>query len=181
MSIPIKELSEPFPVDQIKQRKGNFGQMLDYAEASTVIQRLNDVLEGEWSFSILDYRIDPDEVIVHGQLTINCVIHQQFGGSSITRKTDSSETISIADDLKAAAADCLKKCASYFVVGLFLYGGSSAAQKQDGNHQQLKSNGKGRVNNETIARIFSTAKEAGAPQSQVIKTAKELFSKPISR
>jgi hypothetical protein len=41
MSIPLKELSEPFPTNQIKQRKGNFGQMLDYAEASTLIQRLN--------------------------------------------------------------------------------------------------------------------------------------------
>ena len=179
MSIPLKELSEPFPTDQIRQRKGNFGAMLDYAEASTVIQRLNDVLEGEWSFSILDYRIDPDEVIVHGQLTINGIIHQQFGGSSVTRKSDSGEVISIADDLKAAAADCLKKCASSFGVGLYLYGGST--QGNNGSNQQRKSNGNGRVNNETISRIFSTAKEAGVPQSQVIKTARELFSKPISQ
>lgn len=47
MSIPLKELSEPFPADQIKQRKGNFGTILDYTEASTVIQRLNKMLEGE--------------------------------------------------------------------------------------------------------------------------------------
>jgi hypothetical protein len=44
MSIPLKELSEPFPADQIKQCKGNFGNMLDYAEASTVTQRLNKAL-----------------------------------------------------------------------------------------------------------------------------------------
>ena len=34
MDIQIKDLSQPF--DNIKQRKGNFGQILDYIETSSV-------------------------------------------------------------------------------------------------------------------------------------------------
>jgi len=32
MSIPITELSEPFPSEAIKQRKGNFGNTLSYVD-----------------------------------------------------------------------------------------------------------------------------------------------------
>jgi len=180
MSIPIEALSEPFPADLIKQRKGNFGSMLDYIDAATVIQRLNEVLEGEWSFTVLDHQIDPDEVIVRGQMEIHGVIRQQFGGSSITRKSDSGETISIADDLKAASADCLKKCASSFGVGLYLY--SSASDKAEGHGGDgRRSSGNSRVTNEQIAQIFSSAKAAGVQQSQVIKAAMEAYGKPISQ
>jgi recombination DNA repair RAD52 pathway protein len=35
-------LEKPFEKEQIKQRKGNFGDTIDYAEAHAVIQRLND-------------------------------------------------------------------------------------------------------------------------------------------
>ena len=60
MELQIKDLSQPF--DNIKQRKGNFGQTLDYIEASSVIQRLNDVLEGRWSFEIVEFKIGEEEV-----------------------------------------------------------------------------------------------------------------------
>ena len=117
MPIPIKELSEPFPDDLIKHRKGNFGRQVEYVETASVIQRLNEVLEGEWSFTILGHQIDPDEVIVRGQMEVKGIVRQQLGGSQITRKTDTGEVISIADDLKAATADCVKKCDSSFGVG----------------------------------------------------------------
>ncbi len=80
MSIPMGKLSEPFPPENIKQRQGFFGQTLDYINAATVIQRLNEVLEGEWAFTILDYRIDPDEVIVKGRMKVGGWVREQFGG-----------------------------------------------------------------------------------------------------
>ena len=180
MSIPIDALAQPFPPETLKQRKGNFGQTLDYVDAATVIQRLNEALEGRWSFTVLDYRIDPDEVIVKGELKVDAEVRQQFGGSSVTRKQQSGETVSIADDLKAATADCLKKCASSFGVGLYLYGGKPAsAEHPTGNGH--KSNGGGRVSNDMISRIFAASRTAGVPQSQVIKMANDLFRKPISQ
>ena len=38
-------LEKPFAPEQVKQREGNFGKMLDYVEGHTVIQRLNDAFD----------------------------------------------------------------------------------------------------------------------------------------
>jgi len=172
MDIQIKDLSQPF--DNIKQRKGNFGQTLAYIEASSVIQRLNDVLDGNWSFQIIDYRIEAEEVYVKGQLTVGNIIKQQFGGSQITRQKDSTEIICISDDLKAAASDCLKKCATLFGVGLSLY------VNTNGNRNGYQPNTNGRITNAQITELFGTCKSNGILQSQVIKAAKDIYQKSIS-
>ena len=179
MDIKINDLSLPF--DNIKQRKGNFGQTLDYIEASSVIQRLNDVLDGNWSFEIIDYRIEEEEVYVKGQLTVGIITKQQFGGSQITRKKDSKEIICISDDLKAAASDCLKKCATLFGVGLSLYANTNSHKPTSiGNRNGNQPNSNGRITNAQITELFSTCKSNGILQSQVIKAAKDIYQKSIS-
>ena len=168
MDIQIKDLSQPF--DNIRQRKGNFGQTLDYIEATSVIQRLNDVLEGSWSFEIIDYKIGDEEVFVKGRMTVGSIFKEQFGGSQITRKKDSKEAVSISDDLKAAASDSLKKCATLFGVGLSLYANTNGHKPQTN----------GRITNAQITELFGTCKSNGIPQSQVIKAAKDIYQKSIS-
>ncbi len=49
-----------------------------------------------------------------------------FGGSAVTLDKE-GRAVSIADDLKAAASDALKKCASLFGVALEMYGGATQA------------------------------------------------------
>jgi hypothetical protein len=44
-------LEKPFAPAQIRQRKERNG-VLDYVEGHSVIQRLNEALEGAWSFEI---------------------------------------------------------------------------------------------------------------------------------
>src|SRR5688572_1068326 len=109
-------LEKPFTNEQIKQRQGAYGDVLDYVEASAIIQRLNDAIEGEWSFSVLEHNVYEDEVVVLGQLTANGVVKTQFGKSRITKKDQ--RIVSLGDDLKAAASDSLKKCATLLGVGL---------------------------------------------------------------
>jgi len=178
MDIKINDLSQPF--SNIKQRKGNFGQTLDYIEASSVIQRLNDVLEGAWSFQIVEFKIGEEEVFVKGQLTVGCIIKQQFGGSQITRKKDSKEIICISDDLKAAASDSLKKCATLLGVGLSLYSNTNGHKPTNGKRNGYQPNTNGRISNAQITELFSTCKSSGIPQSQVIKAAKDIYQKSIS-
>ncbi|MDB4304246.1 RAD52 family DNA repair protein, partial [Desulfosarcina sp.] len=103
-------LEKPFGPEQIKQREGNFGKMLDYIEGHAVIQRLNDAFDANWSFSIIRHDIlkETDEVIVQGELKTGNVVKTQFGSSRITRARESGDIISLADDLKAAATDALK-------------------------------------------------------------------------
>lgn len=120
-------LERPFPADLIRQREGNFGQMLDYVEAHAVIQRLNDAFEGEWAFEITNHQIENDEVVVLGKLSAGSVVKMHFGSSRITRHRESSEPVSLGDDLKAAATDALKKAATLLGVGLHLYGAGTAA------------------------------------------------------
>jgi recombination DNA repair RAD52 pathway protein len=116
-------LERPFGPEQIKQREGNFGKMLDYIEGHAVIQRLNDAFDADWSFTIIRHDIlkETDEVIVIGQLNAGGIVKSQFGSSRITRARETGDIISLSDDLKAAATDALKKAATLFGVGLHLY------------------------------------------------------------
>jgi hypothetical protein len=144
MALNCEILEKPFPSEQIKQRAGNFGT-LDYIEGHAVIQRLNDALEGMWSFEIINHHINEKEgeVLVIGKLTVGNIVKMQFGSSQITRARESGDIISIADDLKAAATDSLKKCATQMGVGLYLY------NKEKGSSDQVpsKSNGNGAKKN----------------------------------
>lgn len=139
-------LEKPFLPNQIKQREGN-GRMLDYIEGHSVIQRLNDAFASEWSFEILEHKIleNSDEVIVLGKLTAGDIVKSQFGSSNITRARDTKAIISLADDLKSAGTDALKKCATMLGVGLHLYGNGQAkggsGQSGNGNAGGNNSNG----------------------------------------
>jgi recombination DNA repair RAD52 pathway protein len=152
MALNCAVLEKPFPPELIKQRAGNFGT-LDYIEGHAVIQRLNEALEGMWSFEIINHHINEKEgeVLVIGKLTVGNIVKMQFGSSQITKAKQSGEIISIADDLKAAATDSLKKCATQMGVGLYLYGkdkGSTDHVPGNGNgtKQSPKSNGNGNGN-----------------------------------
>ena len=113
-------LEKPFAPAQIRQRKGRNG-VLDYVEGWSVIQRLNEAFEGAWSFEVTHHEIREDEVIVLGKLTAESIAKMAFGASEVTRKGESGQLVSLGDDLKAAATDALKKCATFLGVGLHLY------------------------------------------------------------
>lgn len=106
-------LEEPFDSSEIRQRPGAGGSMLDYVEGHAVIGRLNACLESQWSFAVLQYQIQDDEVLVLGELRAAGVCKQQFGSASRNQ--------SLGDDCKAAATDALKKAATLLGVGLHLY------------------------------------------------------------
>jgi len=159
-------LEKPFEPSQIKQRIGTYGTVLDYVEGHTVIKRLNDAFDGKWSFEIL---------VVLGRLSAEGVVKCQFGSSRITRAKDSGEVISLADDLKAAATDSLKKCATMLGVGLHLYNGDkslhdSGERKPDNHHAETPSNktrdnsggnGQGRITNKQLNYLVNLGRSLG--------------------
>ncbi len=113
-------LERPFEPAQIRQRKGRNG-VLDYVEGHTVIARLNEALDGAWSFEITHHEIREDEVLVIGRLTAETITKMAFGTSQVTREKGGGQVVSLGDDLKAAATDAMKKCATFLGVGLHLY------------------------------------------------------------
>jgi len=121
-------LRRPFPPELIKARPGHNGKSLSYVETWAVIERLNEGLDA-WSFDVVEHQIFAEEIVVLGRLTADGVVKTAFGGTSITRDRNGKE-VSIADDLKAAASDALKKAASLLGVALELYGGNPVAIEQ---------------------------------------------------
>lgn len=118
-------LCRPFPPELIKQRQGQGGKTLSYVETHAVIARLNEGCDA-WSFEIVEHQVLEEEVVVVAKLTADGVTKMSFGGTSITRDRD-GRPVSIADDLKSAGSDALKKAASLLGVGLELYGGAPLA------------------------------------------------------
>ena len=116
-------LEAPFAPNEVKQRRGRNNKAMDYIEGHTVIQRLNEVLDNQWNFTIVSHEIreDIDSVLVLGKLTAPGVVKMQFGSSQLTRAKETNKIIAVGDDLKAAATDSLKKCATLLGIGLYLY------------------------------------------------------------
>ena len=129
-------LEKPFEPAQIKRRQGRNG-LLDYIEGHSVVHRLNQALDGAWSFEIAQHEVREDEVWVLGKLTAEGITKMQFGVSQVTREKNGGALVSLGDDLKAAATDSLKKCATFLGVGLHLYAdkplnGRGAAARANG-------------------------------------------------
>ena len=99
---------------------------MSYVTGHAVINRLNESFEGSWSFEITEQTILETEVIVRGRLTAGGEVKEQFGSQPIKRYNENhakaGQVINMGDDLKAAATDCLKKCATLYGVALHLYG-----------------------------------------------------------
>jgi hypothetical protein len=78
-----------------------------------------------WSFEILEQLIMHNEAIVKGKLTIQSngqtIVKMQFGNKDIMYKKGTEIPLSIGNDLKAAATDCLKKCAAEIGIAADIY------------------------------------------------------------
>jgi hypothetical protein len=117
-------LTRPFEAAQIRRRPGQHGKEVAYVDVAAIITRLNEAFDHEWTFEVTSHEIQENEVIVVGRLMAGGITKMHFGGSSITRDPE-GRVVSIADDLKAAASDAIKKCASLLGVALEMYGGAS--------------------------------------------------------
>jgi len=172
-------LEKPFDKEQIKQRKGNFGDMIDYVEAHAVIQRLNDAFEGQWSFEVLSQENNGSQVMVLGKLTADGVSKTQFGCSTITTNSKTGEVVSLGDDWKAATSDALKKSASLYGIGLHLYGADKKDQPSEhtGKGMSEKSQPKGgtAITKEQLAQIKKLRTDLGWAPEKVQEQSKTMF------
>ena len=125
------------PEKYIKKRKGRGKQEFDYVEINYVIGVLNAIFGFNWSVEIKSKVIDTksDNVIVEIRLTVQfangtSVTKDAFGGSTIKRTKDGGDIIDLADDLKSAESDGIKKAASMLGIAWDVYSGLS---KNNGN------------------------------------------------
>ena len=202
--LPRELLEAAFPEGQVKTRPGAFGGSLSYLEGHTVIGRLNDAFDGNWSFEIMSHQILEEEVLVCGKFRANAagVIKMAFGSSRITRDSRTGNAIALGDDLKAASTDALKKSATLLGVGLSLYGGNGQQAQPDnrpfdeelrtpparaggGQSSDVKRqgtngpNGNGRITNKQIKAIFAIGRQKGMTNEEIRSHSRQIFQRNV--
>lgn len=132
-----QQLAAPFETT-FKDVRG--GVELEYITGEQAVTRLNETLGvAGWSFRVLEhgYHQEADEVWVLGELTAQfgpqTVVRQQFGSQKLHRSRASGAPLDLGFDLKGAATDALKKCASLVGVGLYLFKKEAPAALGNGN------------------------------------------------
>lgn len=115
------------PKSQIKKRPAKGGGTWEYVSVSYVQKCLNIMFGWNWDFEVLSEQVylDQREVVVKGKLTCRTengtIIKTQYGNKDIIFKKESKIPLSIGNDLKAAASDALKKCASLLGIAQDVY------------------------------------------------------------
>jgi hypothetical protein len=194
LSVIKSELEKQFPPELIRQRKGSHGATLDYIEGWAIIQRLNNAFNIDWSFTIQEWKVLDHDIIVLGRLSAKGIVKDAFGGASVTINSQTNKVVDLGSDVKAAATDSLKKCATLLGVGLHLYQEKEVKPAQvqpiqvpvppeepqhlntpDGNG----GNGNGRITAKQISYVFSLAKDKKIDNAGVKTVAFQRYNKAI--
>ena len=165
----VEILEQEFDPKDIKKRKGPHGKMLDYVETPSVIRRLNKSFDHNWSFDVEHFEIVDGHAIVLGRLTAEGIVKMQFGSKKIANDKN-GDPVSIGDDYKAAASDCLKKTATLLGVALHLYEDGEDASSMSSNK------GNGKVTKAQLGRIKSLRTKAGMSSDDVLDLVERMFS-----
>ncbi len=126
----VNLLTRKTPENEIAVRPGRGQQTFRYVPISWFINQLNILFGFNWDFEILDWGIEAKKhVWLRGRLTVRTkdisITKTQFGGAEMKfLRNQPTEPVDYADDLKAAASDCLKKCASLLGLAWDVYSGS---------------------------------------------------------
>lgn len=137
------------PAQYVKTRPAKGGGTWDYVPGGYMKKILNLMFGWDWDFEIMEDKIMHGEVIVKGKLTCRSngkeIIKMQYGNKDIAYKAEkvfnedgtakmiqkygktvqetrpSEIPLSIGNDLKSAATDCLKKCAAEIGIAADIY------------------------------------------------------------
>jgi len=140
----INYLAMPTPLKYIMQRKGRGGLVLDYVETNYVIGRLNATFMFDWDSEIIQQIIDHEhnQIAMKIRLTVRFANEKEvkkdaWGGSDIKWSQDKTKMIDLADDLKSAESDGIKKAASMLGICWDVYAGLiSSVEKKEGKKEE---------------------------------------------
>lgn len=126
----IQKFFTATPPAKIKERPAKGGGKWKYVEGSYVTQVLNSLFGFYWSFEILTPMSDAlataqtGTVVVLGRLRVRIdpekdiwITKEQYGRKEVAFRKDTRDPLDFGNDMKAAATDAKKKCASE--LGLF--------------------------------------------------------------
>ena len=121
----------PTPKKFVRERPAKGGGKWEYVSVGYIQKVLNLMFGWDWDFEITEQivNLDAKEVICKGRLTVRIeqngntktITKTQFGNKDIVFRKDGNIPLSIGNDLKAAASDALKKCASMLGIAQDVY------------------------------------------------------------
>lgn len=115
------------PPEKIRERPAKGGGNWKYVEGGYVTQVLNSLFGFNWSFEVVTTMQEAlataatGTVVVQGRLRVKIgdewITKEQYGRKEVAYKKNTSDPLDFGNDMKAAATDAKKKCASE--LGLF--------------------------------------------------------------
>jgi hypothetical protein len=145
----LERLLQKTPKQYVKERPAKGGGKWEYVTGGYIRKVLNLMFGWDWDFEIISEMIQGKEAIVKGRLTCRSngktITKMQYGNKDIVFKTEkvfnsdgtpkmiekygkqvqetkpTDEPLSLGNDLKAAATDCLKKCAAEIGIAADIY------------------------------------------------------------
>lgn len=122
------------PAKFVRKRPAKGGGEWEYVSGGYVKKLLNLAFGWDWDFEILEQMVMHNEAIVKGRLTVRTngktIVKTQFGNKDVIYRKQTPQDIelgnervalSIGNDLKSAATDCLKKCAAELGIAADIY------------------------------------------------------------
>jgi len=162
----------PTPQKFIKQREGRGGKTFDYVETNYVIARLNATFLCDWDLDIIEEKIfkEISQIATKVKLTVRFLggrttSKTAWGGSSI-KTNNNNDIIDIADDLKSAESDALKKAASMVGICWDVYSGMTNG-KQGETPKPIEQEGDGGFDDD-IREMGDIESEGDSKEKEVI-------------
>lgn len=114
------------PAEHIYTRPAKGGGVWRYVTGSYIKDQLNRIFGYMWDFTIKEHGTQGDTIWVLGRLTVKNgkgleISKEQFGRADVKYKKGTKDFMDFGNDLKAAATDALKKCASEFGIAGDIY------------------------------------------------------------
>ena len=123
----LKHLLKSTPAQYVKQRPAKGGGSWNYVSGGYVKKVLNLMFGWDWDFEIVEEKIliEAKEIVVKGRLTCRTngrtIVKMQYGNKDIIFRKGTEIPLSVGNDLKSAATDALKKCASEIGIAADIY------------------------------------------------------------
>lgn len=123
----LQHLLKRTPEKHIKARPAKGGGQWEYVTGGYVKKVLNLMFGWDWDFEIMDEKVllEAKQVIVKGKLTCrsngHTIVKMQYGRQDVKFRRDSQDPLDLGNDMKGAATDCLKKCASEIGIAADVY------------------------------------------------------------
>lgn len=152
---------EDFPGNVIPMRPIRGGAKTRYIPGWWFVRQLNSLFGHMWDFDVVAQEVGKEQIWVKGQLRIKSpgktvrevrpdgtviethydpieVVKTQFGGSDVKKLRDTGAVMDIADDLKSAATDSMKKCATLLGLAADVYGAKELQDETAATGKQVE-------------------------------------------